>query len=283
MNSRYGISVGNIIHPTDFSRGSDVAFAHALKLTLGTKGQLEILHVDRQKTRAKWDNYPSVRNTLEKWEVIPPDSSRGEVGKLGVNISKSAAKGVETATAVLDHVEARDADLIVMATHRREGVDRWLHQSLAERVSNHTDAASLFVPYGVNGFVDMETGAVSLKRVLIPVDAHPDPQPVVEAVSQLVEAICIDRVEIHFLHIGDPAQMPSPSLPGNEKCRWQWETRAGNVVDTICDFAAEIDADLIAMTTNGHDGFLDAVRGSTTERVLQNCKCPVLSMHEPQA
>ena len=39
MNLKYGASVGSIIHPTDFSHGSEVAFAHALKLTLGAKGQ----------------------------------------------------------------------------------------------------------------------------------------------------------------------------------------------------------------------------------------------------
>ena len=36
------------------------------------------------------------------------------------------------------------------------------------------------------------------------------------------------------------------------------------------------DADLIAMTTAGHQGFLDALRGSTSERVLRHAPCPVL-------
>ena len=47
MRSRYGISLRSVIHPTDFSRGSDIAFAHALKIALGAQGQLEILHVER--------------------------------------------------------------------------------------------------------------------------------------------------------------------------------------------------------------------------------------------
>ncbi len=36
----------------------------------------------------------------------------------------------------------------------------------------------------------------------------------------------------------------------------------------MCDDAIKNKVDLIAMTTNGHDGFLDAVRDSTTERVF---------------
>jgi len=43
--------------------------------------------------------------------------------------------------------------------------------------------------------------------------------------------------------------------------------------------AEEHDVDLLAMTTSGHDGFLDVLRGSTTERVLHRAPCPVLSVH----
>lgn len=281
MRTRYGISVGNILHPTDFSRGSDIAFAHALKLAVGAQGKLEILHVDRDQKRSPWEDYPSVRDTLSRWQVLPPDARRGDVAKLGVQISKSACKGPDAAAGVLEFLEHRGADLVIMATHRREGLDRWLHSSLAESVSNQSDAATLFIPYGVDGFVSLETGRVSLKRILIPIDAYPDPQPVVDAVSDLVTALEVSDAEVRLLHIGDPASMPSPTLPVNDHCRWVWETRQGSVVETICEDAQENKSDLVAMTTNGHDGFLDAIRGSTTERVLHGCGCPLLSVHAP--
>jgi len=280
MHSRYGFSLGNIIHPTDFSRGSNVAFAHALKLTLGTKGKLEILHVDREQRRADWDSYPSVRETLSSWNLLPQDAQKTDVAKLGVHIHKSACKGSDTSSGVLEHISRRGSDLVILATHRREGLDRWLHSSLAETVANRSEAASLFIPYGMDGFVSLETGEVSLNRVLIPIDTTPDPQPVVDAVAELVDAICSVKVEVHLLHVGDPAQMPSPTLPHSEMCQWIWETRIGKVVDCICEYAADNAVDLVAMTTNGHDGFLDAIRGSTTERVLHQCDCPVLSVHE---
>ena len=37
--------IRTILHPTDFSDASEVAFVHALKLTLVTRGQLHVLHV----------------------------------------------------------------------------------------------------------------------------------------------------------------------------------------------------------------------------------------------
>jgi nucleotide-binding universal stress UspA family protein len=81
---------------------------------------------------------------------------------------------------------------------------------------------------------------------------------------------------IHLLHVGTLAptvQRASPAaVPVNV------EVRQGDVVETILQTAAEIDTDLIAMPTAGHDGILDALRGSTTERVLRHACCPVLAM-----
>jgi nucleotide-binding universal stress UspA family protein len=50
------------------------------------------------------------------------------------------------------------------------------------------------------------------------------------------------------------------------------------VVETIVETAADWQADLIGMPTAGHDGFLDALRGSTTERVLRQAPCPLLAV-----
>jgi nucleotide-binding universal stress UspA family protein len=42
--------------------------------------------------------------------------------------------------------------------------------------------------------------------------------------------------------------------------------------------AAVCQADLIAMATAGHQRYLHASRGSTTERVLRYVPCPVLAV-----
>jgi len=47
-----------ILHPTDFSRGSEVDFAHALKLALAARAELEILHVDRHHEQVPWIAFP---------------------------------------------------------------------------------------------------------------------------------------------------------------------------------------------------------------------------------
>jgi nucleotide-binding universal stress UspA family protein len=66
-------------------------------------------------------------------------------------------------------------------------------------------------------------------------------------------------------------------LPARKGWTWTNLIRDGVVVDVILDVAKEMNADLIVMATRGHDGFLDVLRGSTTERVLRGAACPLLT------
>ena len=55
-------------------------------------------------------------------------------------------------------------------------------------------------------------------------------------------------------------------------------TREGDVIETILDTARSTKADLIVMTTDGRNGFLDALRGSHSERILRRAPCPLLAI-----
>ncbi len=277
--ARYSISIGNILHPTDFSHGSHTACAHALKLAHATQGSLTILHVDPEGGRPDWHSFPSVRDFFHKWGMLPEDAHRSDVSHLGVTIHKAAVDDDNPASGILRHLEHHPADLIVLATHQRQGLDRWLHREVAEKVNNRTNGATLFIPFGVRGFIDAETGESHLHRILLPVDAVPHPQPAVEVAADIVNALCTRTCGIRLLHVGDPAGQPAPQLPSSKFVEWHWANRPGNAVDTILSEASDQRADLIVMTTCGRHGFLDALRGSTTEQVLHHAPCPVLAVH----
>jgi nucleotide-binding universal stress UspA family protein len=53
---------------------------------------------------------------------------------------------------------------------------------------------------------------------------------------------------------------------------------AGDPVESILKEAADWSPQLIVMATEGHRDFLDALRGSTTERVLRAVRCAVLAV-----
>jgi len=77
--------------------------------------------------------------------------------------------------------------------------------------------------------------------------------------------------------------MPTLYLPHHPG--WKWEERLipGDPVESILKEAASWSPDLIVMSTQGHRDFLDAFRGSTTERVLRGAKCAVLAVPVPAA
>jgi nucleotide-binding universal stress UspA family protein len=65
--------------------------------------------------------------------------------------------------------------------------------------------------------------------------------------------------------------------------RFERLAREGDALEEIVKLAAAPPADLVVMTTAGHHGFLDALRGSTTERVLRRVGCPLLAIPEKNA
>jgi universal stress protein A len=52
----------------------------------------------------------------------------------------------------------------------------------------------------------------------------------------------------------------------------------GHAATEIVNYANDINADLIVMTTHGYSGMKHVLLGSTTEDVLRHAACPVLSI-----
>lgn len=271
--------IRRILHPTDFTQGSETAFIHGLRLTCAVRGTLSIVHVDRVRKHPDWDQYPSVRDTLARWNLLPADSSRSDVTSLGIHVGKSSVVDRDPARGILQYLESHEADLVVLATHQRHGLDRWLHTNVAGTISDQGDCATLFLPYGQSGFVDAESGNCRLRKILIPVVNEPSCRPALELAVALAQALMSEPCEICLLHVGDPAETPVVRLFDEPDVIWKRHNLEGPVVRTILQFAQDISADAIVMTTSGRHGFLDALRGSTTEQIIENSPCPVLATH----
>ncbi len=271
------IKVESVFHPSDFSAASEVAFAHALKVALVAKARLNILHVSAD-LHVEWQDFPGVRETLERWKLIPKGSPRSAVGDLGVEVRKVLATSKDPVRACLGFLEQDPADLIVLAVHQAQGRMRWLDKSIGKPIARAAGAMTLFIPHGVEGFVAREDGAVSLQSILIPVAGKPRPQPAVHAVTRIIRNLQLPAGSVTLLHVGPAGEMPAVTVPENDGWTWNRVTRAGDPVETILQTAGELHADLIVMTTDGPDGFLDGLRGTTSERVLRQARCPVANL-----
>jgi nucleotide-binding universal stress UspA family protein len=58
---------------------------------------------------------------------------------------------------------------------------------------------------------------------------------------------------------------------------------AGPAGDALCDFAAEIDADVAVVGSHGHGALARLVLGSVSQHVVRHAPCPVLVVREDVA
>jgi nucleotide-binding universal stress UspA family protein len=270
-----------VFHPSDFSEGSEVAFAHALKIALVAGSALDILHVSEGGNVA-WTDFPGVREMLERWQVLPPNSPREAVGSIGIDVRKVVLKDSDPVRAAERFLEKNPTDLVVLAAHAHKGAMRWARSSISRPIAKAAAAPALFLPYGCAGFISREDGSPSLRNVLIPVDSAPGPEPALEAARRLTWALQCQEITFTLLHVGGTGEMPAVRIEEQPGWTWRKVAREGDVVDTILAVGRESAADLIIMTTAGRNGFLDALRGSTTERVLRSGAFPVLAIPAEQ-
>lgn len=266
--------IRSIVHPTDFCPSSMGAFAHALRIALATRSKLYVLHILQDRFGEGWEHpHVRLRHLLVQWGALDESDPLGAIDtKLGVNIENIMLRRQQSPADEIVHFLNRNAcDLVVLATHGRDGLDHWLKGSVAETVFRRSAVPTLFIPHGARGFVDQVTGDFRLRRVLVPVDHSPVPYRAIEAARQFPECLTGIEIAMQLLHVGSTA-------PNIHESKDQIILRHGNVVQTILDVATEYDADLICMPTAGHHGVLDAMRGSTTERVLRHAPCPLLAI-----
>jgi nucleotide-binding universal stress UspA family protein len=267
----------HVFHPSDFSVASETAFAHALKAALLAKATLTIFHVspDREEN---WTEFPGVRQTLERWGILPKNSPKSAVPDLGIKVKKVIAQDKNPVKSVLKFLEHQPSDLIVLATQQDKGRVLWMEKSVAKPVARKSHEMTLFIPAGVEGFVSLQDGSVSLKNILIPVAPIPKAQPAIQAAVRIVQRLTCSTGQFTILYVGDDSEMPEvscPELPG-----WEWTkmSQKGDITEVILQTARGMEADLIVMSTEGRQGFLDALRGSNSEQVLRQCTCPLLAI-----
>ncbi len=262
---------GRIMHATDLSPEGASAFAHALKLALAARGEFFVVHTatDRAQAGAEWEAFPGVRATLARWNLLPEDAPKTAVREtLGVNVRKIDIPDHNPVHGIQGLVDQYGLDLVVMASEARDGLSRWLHGSVAESVARKSGLPALFLPRNGHGFVDPADGQARLRNILVPFSRRPAPDAALAFAMDMTTLLGDAGTVIHLFHVGDD----QPIMPDPREAGFRIEHRRGSgpVVEQIVATADAIDADLIIMATDGHDGVLDILRGSTTEQVLRH-------------
>src|SRR5271166_5860114 len=248
--------IRSILHPTDFSDLSGVAFGHALRIALATRSKLHLLHVEQHDTGAALA-FPQARRLLVQWGLSEPDDPPSMIAsKLGIEVDATSIRQQEPTQGILGYLGDHACDLIVLATHGGDGLEHWLRGSVSEIVARHSAVPTLFIAPGARGFVSQVSGEIRLRRALVPVDVSPTPDKAINAVQLMGRALTGADINLHLLHVGHTP----PSVPATHGPRPTVMLRHGNIVQSIVDVAVEFDFDFIAMATAGHRSVLDALR-----------------------
>ncbi len=139
-----------------------------------------------------------------------------------------------------------------------------------------------------------------MQRVVVPVDFSPLSKHALRLAVELVRSC---GVEVHLLHVVPEYEIDSAfhiQLPDRTEIESQadkWAQKAfdnylrgedlsgstpvqcvryGKPERVICEYAAEVEADLILIASHGRSGFQKAVFGSVAEKVLRTSELPVM-------
>jgi hypothetical protein len=79
-----------------------------------------------------------VRETLQRWGLLPAGSRKSAVPQLGIEVRKLVARDTNPVKSVARYLQEQPADLIVLGTHTQAGRASWLRQSVAEPIARQS-------------------------------------------------------------------------------------------------------------------------------------------------
>lgn len=271
----------SVLAPTDFSEHSSLALRYASAIASRCESRLTILHAHRFE--------PPLEFTSRQIDRLARDEQRDRKAlhrQLREHVTEAVGTEVEAelvvveaapVDAVLSEAERLAADLIVMGTHGRSGVNRLLMGSVAENVVRRASCPVLTVRHKEHDFI--VGGEIRLQRILLPLTPDPASMQAASIACGLSRAFGAELTVVHSVEPGqEAAPEPFSWIPEDMRshCTFRTVVRKGDAAEQIITQAREHSSDLIVLAGR-HRPFLEAtVFGSTTVRVMRHAPCPVL-------
>jgi nucleotide-binding universal stress UspA family protein len=291
------IRIKNVLCPVDFSDISQHALDHAAAIAHWYEATLTLLYVFV--TLPTMDLPPLVLEDADRAR-IESDLRRMAAGvPSDVSVDVRVEQTESAHREILTQLAATHADLLVLGTHGRSGLQRLFLGSVTEKVIRKATCPTLVVPPRAS---DVPPDApVRFRRILCPIDfaesslsalayalnlaeeadAHLTLLHVIEMPPELREhplAPNFDVDRIHAAAEADARRRLRDLVPDQARtyCTVETDVVEGRAYRRVLQRAAEEEADLIVMGVHGRGAVDLLVFGSTTHHVIRAAACPVL-------
>lgn len=287
------MTIRKILCPIDFSAGSQHAMEVAVGIATRARAELVLSHVWYVPPAAYGGQYPAAPEAMES---MVEDSQRGladavrEAGRLGADrVTSTFTAGIPWEQ-IAETLRGDPAfDLVVMGTHGRTGLGRFLLGSVTEKVVRHAPCSVLAVRSGpVKPF----------GHVLCPVDFSESSRHGVELAAELAAegGAGITLLHVVELPVSYSGEMPVPGFVEDldrqaARLIEQWatelrakvkvpvvtRTRIGSAgVQTLAVLEEDPSFDLVITGSHGRTGLRRVLLGSVAEKLVRHARCPVL-------
>ena len=282
-----------ILFLTDGSEGAEAVFDHVLDIADAHGSRIRVLNVADT-------NRPSVlRKGGDVLDVLKEEGKRvvGDVAdrarERGVSVITEVIQG-EPYKTIVDYADSHGVDFIVMPTHGRQGLERFLLGSTTEHVVRRAEVPVLTVKPDTS--VDYPYA-----NVLVPTDGSDCAR---EALSIGVDVVKAEMASLHLVSVIDTMslgvdvrsdvriELLEESADGILGDAFDFAEDAGinpvsetieygaSVHEAILSYIEDKDIDLIVMGTHGRTGFERYMLGSVTEYIIRTSPIPVLTVRE---
>lgn len=299
--------IDRILYPTDFSEAARQALPWAAELARRFGAELHVLHalsLHAADPASLEGAFPLPEEVFDEWTDHAEgalEEAAAPAREAGVTVRQEVRRSIAASAAILDYVDERDIDLVVMGTHGRRGLRHLALGSVVEEVLRFSACPVLAVR---KREVEDPAGGEDvpgLGRILVPVDFSDDAD---RALEYGVDVAREEGSHLDVLHVVERITYPDfyyPASPSRERMARDVSEQAeerlrrrvedlrggrtmtvdygveiGDPVEVIVARAETEGAHLIVMGSRGRTGLERVLLGSVTEGVIRRAPCPVL-------
>jgi nucleotide-binding universal stress UspA family protein len=295
-----------ILVPLDGTRFGDHALPYAVDIALRTGATLELAHVhhhhehEPELAGLPQYQYQHIADADHEYDLESMSVERRYLEERAADIElrypirvTTRVLAGRTSDAVVQEAQDIVADLVVLASHARGGLDRLRLGHLAHELVCNLNVPALCVRPLSDAAPIV---APELRRVLVPLDGSEFSEQILDAVAPLIAEL---GARVTLLHIMSPRPMlssgvrerrtihtreqaigylqdvarryrenlPDPVLTALE------DSQPANVIASLLSVG---EYDMVAMATHGRSGLTRLLMGSVAEEVLRHVEKPVL-------